>query len=101
MSRTSNGTVVLALFALLVMATFTFTSCAGTQTQSVSNDHPEVDKNPMCGECHDGKEMMNHNKGWVRSTNLRGIRKSQTAYCAMVTYQTVEECVTRVNITRD
>ena len=81
MSRMSGSSVVVILFVVLAMATITLVSCAGTQTKSVSSNHPEVDKNPMCGECHDGKGTMNHDKQW--STKHEFTRNPQKPDCIL------------------
>jgi hypothetical protein len=64
MPRMSNRSIVLFALASLVIAAFTLVSCAGTQTRTTSSTHPEVEKNPICGECHDDKQIMDHNKKW-------------------------------------
>jgi uncharacterized ion transporter superfamily protein YfcC len=64
MSKMPNSSVALLLCIALVTAIFTFVSCAGTQTKTTSSKHPEVDKDPMCSECHDDKRTMDHDKKW-------------------------------------
>ena len=82
MSRMSHRVVGPYCCMALIIAVFTLVSCAGTQTKTTSSEHQEVDKDPICSECHDDKQAMDHNKEWgTRHEFTLGPQKADCIYC--------------------
>ena len=74
---TFAGAIVMAVGAALVLA-----ACAATSSQTVSDKHPAVNKDPLCGECHEDKKAMDHNKDWgTKHEFTRGALKPDCILC--------------------
>jgi hypothetical protein len=82
MSRISNRSFAPYFCIAVVIAVFTLVSCAGTQTKTTSSNHPEVDNNPMCSECHDDKQIMDHDSMWgTKHEFTLNPQKGDCVYC--------------------
>lgn len=78
MPRFSSKTVALTACTFFVLTALVIASCGGTSVQLVSGKHPEVDKNPMCGECHEDKKNLDHKVNFV---HISLVRIPQTSDC--------------------
>ena len=79
MGRTSTlaSAFILAAGTALILA-----ACAATSSQTVSDKHPAVDKKPLCGECHEDKKAMDHNRDWgTKHEFTRGPQKADCMFC--------------------